>query len=794
MSPVPPLGNLLDPVRGVWQVAVTPDPVDLNTKISSLDGPVRVVFDDRAVPHIFAATTADAVRALGYIVARDRLFQMELQTRATAGTLTELVGRAALGIDQNARRLGMAASAERMFGELDPTGFTRTRLDEYAEGVNAWIDEMPDTELPLEYHLLGSAPARWEAVHTAFLLRQMGLTLAGYAHDLRREQVIALVGEDAAAALFPVHSLLQEPIQPNGEDGPRYDLAPIPPPVPGGPAELAAVGAINAMLFADPSVPDRPVEASNNWVVAGSRTESGNALLAGDPHLDLTLPSIWYEAHMVVPGEIDVYGVTFPGVPGIVIGFNRNLSWSFTNTGADVMDFYDESLDDPERPTRYMLDGQWRDLDVRVERYLGKRGNVLAEDTIYSTHRGPIRQVGGRSLSMRWTVLETAGEILALDGVSRATNVGEWRTAMRTFRAPAQNGVAADTDGNISLYSFGWYPVRPDDGNGLVVRDGTTSESDWTGEWEFLAYPGAVNPEQGFLASANQEPVDPGTNPTFLGADWTSPWRAIRINQLLRANDSVTAEDMRAYQTDPGSARAEFFLPFLTEAGAYGENENAARARTLLREWDGRYTPDSKAAVVFEWTMDRLTALTWDELIADGDSRRVDTPGDVLLWSLMHDSDNQWWDNKETQEIENRDQLIVRAMGWAYADAVARYGEIGEGWRWENVGHANIEHLIRAPPLSRFGIPVQAGIGTLGAWSRSGKHGPSWRMVVEMGSEVRAQVTYPGGQSGNPMSLFYDDRIQQWSNGQLDEVLFPRTPDDLPRERTIATVLLEAGR
>lgn len=791
--PLPPLGRLLDPVRGIWLVAVDTGPQDLDVSMEGLDGPVTVVYDDRAVPHIFATTSLDASRALGYVVARDRLFQMELQTRATAGTLTELVGETALRVDRNARNMGMAASADRAFEAFDPATFPRTLLVAYADGVNAWIDGMPDAALPMEYHLTGTSPARWEPVHTLYHMRQMGLTLAGYSHDLRRVQVIELVGEQAADALFPIHSPIQEPIQPNRDNGARYDALQVPPPRMGGAVNSEVLMALSEMLRDDMSLPDRPVGASNNWTVSGARTASGHALLAGDPHLDLSLPSVWYEVHLVVPGEFDVYGVTFPGVPGIVIGFNRNLSWSFTNTGADVMDFYEETLDDPSAPLRYMLDGEWRDLGIRVEAYRGKRGELLATDTIYSTHRGPIRRVGNRNLSMRWTVLETSTEVAALDGVMRASSVEEWRAAMRLFRAPAQNGVAADVDGNIGLQSFGWYPLRADDGNGLLIRDGTTSASDWQGEWEFADYPGAVNPEQGYLASANQEPIDPRANATFLGADWYSPWRAIRINELLRGNESVTPDDMRSYQTDPGSARARYFLPFLIGAvSGNGSGQDAVRARDILSGWNAEYTKDSKEAVLFEWTMDRLRDLTWDELAPGGEGRRVATPEESILWSLMHDPENPWWDRMATEQVEVRDVTIAAAMGRAYSDALARFGEFSEAWRWENIGQANIEHLIRSNPLSRFGIPVQAGIGTLGAWSRSGKHGPSWRMVVEMGPEVRAWVTYPGGQSGNPTSPYYDDRIEQWSVGELDEIMFPRTVSDLPAENILATIRMEA--
>lgn len=540
--------------------------------------------------------------------------------------------------------------------------------------------------------------------------------------------------------------------------------------------------------------------ASNNWVVAPSRSQSGRALLAGDPHLDLTLPSIWYEAHITVPGAFEVYGVTFPGVPGVPIGFTRRVAWSFTNTGNDVVDWYEETLDDPADPETYFLDGAWRRLERRIEVYRGPGGEVLATDTIRFTHRGPLFRDGDRALSLRWAVLEEARVTEAFLTMLGAQNADEWLTAMQRYRVPVQNGVVADWLGNIAVASYGRYPIRPGDGNGVAIRDGTRSANDWTGNLPVARQPQSRNPAQGYLASANQQPVDPAVDSTYLGVDWPAPWRAMRINALLRADTAVTPDAMRRYQTDPGSARADLFMPHFLDAPerwADGDPEilrRASEAAGLLREWDRRYTRENERAVLFETAMDELEALLWDELLlGQGGNRRFRArPGEEILAVVLRDSASGWWDDRRTPDREEPPaEILSRSLAAALDSTVARHGPAdGGGWRWETLNHANIRHLMGLEPFSALGISVQGGPGTLNPIAGSGRHGPSWRMVVELGPEVRAWAIYPGGQSGNPVSRWYVDRLAAWANGDLAPVLFPDSPDALPADRSLATFLV----
>ncbi len=796
VGPLPALGPLLDPVHGIWSAASTAElPSDATASIAGLDGEIRVVYDDRAVPHIFATTIRDAYRALGYVVARDRLFQLELSGRAGGGTLTELVGARALEADRETRASGMPASAFERTSRLDTTGHTWALASAYISGVNALVTSLKPAQYPIEYKLLGRAPKTMAMVDIYHLLNRMGSTLATSSDELTHLEASARVGTEAADALFPVHAPIVEPIQPNGGRGARFDPFTLPAPGAPDPSAVALLEQMpgSALRALTAFAPARGNDAigSNNWAVAPARSASGHALLAGDPHLELTLPSIWYEAHLVVKDSLDVYGVTIPGAPGIIIGFTPAVAWTFTNTGADVMDYYVETVDMVESPSRYSVDGESRPLTLRVEEYRDPDGKLIATDTLRFTHRGPLQRVRGKWISTRWTVLESMRLLEGFDAASRAHTTDELLAGMASlYEAPAQNMLAADTAGAIGIQSTGRYPVRPTDGRGDLLRDGSFSAHDWTGNWPVSDYPQSIRPAQGFLASANQEPLDPRTQPRYLGANWERPWRAMQINALLRADSAVTPDAMRRYQSDPGSARADLFVPALLNVGRRADaGEKAARAAALLGEWDRTYTKTNRRAVLFEEVMRQVSLRLWDELRTDSSGNPI--PNDMITAMLLRDSTSAWWDERRTPAVEHRDALLREAMGSALDTVVARYGEPDdERWRWDRVRFANINHIMRLPAFSRREIPVQGGTSTLWPSSGDGRHGPSWRMVVEMSTPRRAWATYPGGQSGNPLSGRYDDRIAGWSNGLLDTLRLPAVPSDLtaPQQRARLTL------
>lgn len=795
IGPVPPLGQLLSPSTGIWSVVQSAElPEESAAELAGLSAAVEVRYDDRGVPHIFAASEADAARALGWVHARDRLFQMELVQRAVAGTLTELVGARALPLDQGARRLALAQGAMAKWEAIPDSSAVKQVVRAYMEGVNAYVEGMSPQDLPLEYRLLGRKPRRFEPQDTYFLLIRMSQTLSFQQGELGFHAVEQLVGRAAAEAIYAVEAPIQEPIEPvAGRNAARLNAAwRMPAPLVPDSTRVATARAFGEL--AQSLTRGEAIVGSNNWSVSPRRSATGNALLAGDPHLELTMPSIWYEAHLVVPGEMDVYGVSLPLSPIIPIGFNRDMAWTMTNTGNDVIDLYRETVDDSTSPRRYQVDGAWRDVTQRLETYRDPRGAVVKVDTFYATHRGPLIRTALGWTSQRWTAREPSDEGNNFRLGMRATGVRDFYSRTETYQTPAQNMMTADREGNIGIRSTGRYPVRPGDGRGDVVFDGSTSASDWIGNQPLTWYPQAINPSQGYLASANQQPIDPSVRREYQGNDWPSPWRAMRINNLLRGDSSVTVDEMRRFHTDPRSELTPFIMTAVGDAkssaeaaGTWTADDEAAFG--ILVKDDPAFTPDSRWAVLFAALVSNLTDLTWDELVPAGAERRLATPGQMILVMLLRDANNVWWDDRRTSDVvESRDAIVLKALREAWGKTRATQGNDPAQWRWGNVRQINVHHLLRLPGFGRSGLEVQSGPGTLSPSESNGTHGASWRFVVELGSEVKAWGTYPGGQSGNPVSSRYDDRLELWRTGQLAELRFPRSAAELTPVQTRSTL------
>jgi len=451
------------------------------------------------------------------------------------------------------------------------------------------------------------------------------------------------------------------------------------------------------------------------------------------------------------------------------------------------MDFYKEQVDDPQDPKAYIVDNQWQYFEKRVETYVGTEGSVIQTDTILHTHRGPVAEEDNVYTSMRWTVLEESGELDALVAIAKATSVDDWMSGMESWMAPTQNGLVIDRLGNIAIL----------DTSGDQIYDGSISDNDWKSWLDISDYPGSINPEQGYLTSSNQQPVDPTLYKSYLGSDWPPPWRAMRINQLLRSDPTYTLEDLIEFQTDPGSARADIFVAaFLNAANTFGydSSPSAQEAISLLSEWDRLYTKSNERAILFEAAMNKLAENTWDEL-EDEEGRAVVRPGSTVLAALLQTPDNKWWDDRSTTDRqENRDDILIKSIDQAFETIKNQYGTKSEGgWRWDKVQTANIYHLMNIPGLSALGVPVQGGPETLSPNSGSGRHGASWRMVVELGDSIIAKGVYPGGQSGNPLSPAYKNRLDDWSSGNLQDLYFPKHIEEMLKSSVKIVELIPVG-
>lgn len=778
---VPPPGKFFSPFHGFLQNTVSDTSArQAELSLNGLQGDVTIWYDDNAVPHIFAGNDADLYFAQGYAVARDRLWQMEFYTLVAAGRLTEIVGRDALNLDRYHRRLGMARTASAITKRLLADSVAGPMLEAYAAGVNAYIRQLTYQDLPIEYKLLGYAPEPWSPYKSILMLMNMRLTLNSGSTDHRLTNVFAKYGRGIIQSLFPDYPSAESPIVPEGTP---WTFTPVP--IPSVPTTIAALpnGTPTDDLAFHWRVPlPQSDVGSNNWAIAGERSATGLPILANDPHLELTLPSIWYQIQLSAPG-VNVYGVTLPGTPSVIIGFNEAVAWGVTNVGSDVMDFYRIQFGDSGYDT-YWHDGQWKPTTRHLEVYRLKGGDTWT-DTVYCTHHGPVEfhesrggddATGSRleGYAMRWIGNDTTGaDVLTFHYLNRAKNYDDYRSALTHFTAPAQNFVFASRDNDIAITSNGKLPVKWK-GQGKFVLDGTLAGHDWQGWIPYDQLPTVRNPERGYVSSANQFPADT-TYPYYLNWSFAHPSRAMRINERLDRMQQATADSLRALQNDNYHVDARRILPRLLKAVQADDSLRWSPAYQAIAAWNLENQPDAVGASLFDYWRAELLSLIWSDDFPSGEALLYPT-ADRTMALLLDEPLAPWFDRKDTPDtVETADDIIRLAFRQAVAKLHNRFGPLSpKNWAWGNVKETQVMHLIPAfRSFGRTGIRVGGGSGIVNATSET--NGPSWRMVVQLDREWPVAFgLYPGGQSGNPASSYYDNMIDRWASGQLDTLLFMR--------------------
>ncbi len=769
--PTPPLGDLLDPARGLAKNARMAEwRAHEELEIAGLDGEVRVLRDQRGVPHIFADSDKDATMVLGYVVAADRLFQMDFMPRVVSGRLSEILGDDLLPTDRMIRATGMLWSAERNLEQIiaDEDSRMEDIVSWYMAGANAYIDGLSKSEYPVEFKLLGYAPERRTILHSLLLLQYMNFDLSYWTDHPSFSEVRELMNPAAFEALFTAHSDLAVPILPDEALAAYEDKGP-------NPDQPAAIDSLASdslrdevqtrpATLADSAVSWLPVgvyepgKGSNNWAVDSSRSATGRPILSGDMHLALRLPAIWYEAHIVTPTR-NAYGVTIPGAPTLVEAFNDRLAWAFTNTGADQIDHYGLVLDESKR--KYLFEDRWIDLTIEIDT-LDVRGTGPVLDTLRYTHWGPILHGTEQPISIQWTAHKSSRTLLALWEMGMARNLKTFEQALRFWDTPMQNILVATMDGDIAIRSTGFLPIRANR-QGVGVLDGTSGSSGWTGRVPFEALPYAVNPSRGFLASSNQEPAGEAY-PYYLGHFWDSAFRSVRIDQLMRSKQVHTVADISSYQSDVTVVQHDLFVPVLDTLELPRTRVDSLR-RWLLA-WDGKATTDRFEPLLFDEFLNIWLQLVWDEF---ADTRSPETAKAFEL--MASDPASEWFDIRDTHLMQETAPDVVRAALKATVDSVeARYGWDRSKWRWGAHHGIRFDHLLRTLRVLGRGPYEYPGFeSTLSpAAGRRTTHGASWRMVVDFsGDRPVARGIYPGGQSGNPFSRWYDNQIYPFLEFQL---------------------------
>ena len=774
----PRFGYFLHPQQGFWQNAVPAEAsFSGELKLEGLQGNADVYFDDRLVPHVFADNDRDAFYIQGYLHAKFRLWQMDFQTRAAGGRLSEVIGKGMLSIDRFFRRLGMVYAAENSLKAAEADPVTKEAMDAYTAGVNAYIAALPANKIPLEYKLLDSKPEKWSNLKTCLFLKFMSWDLAGAEWDFELANARRLLGATDFEKLYPIIQDSLDPIIPKGTAF-----------LPAG-IQVKEPVSIDSTMYRDIKDSTAPValeprpdkdNGSNNWAVSGSKTASGRPILCNDPHLGLNLPSLWYEMQITTP-SMNTYGATFPGAPAVIIGFNDSASWGFTNAMRDVRDFYEIKFRDSSMQ-EYWFNNQWTRTVFREEPIIIRDSADLAEK-IAMTVFGPVMYdrsyenelKDGKYYACRWKAHDASNELLTFIKLNRSKNLADYKDAISTFKCPGQNMLFATKTGDIAITQQGEFPAKWRR-QGDFPMPGSDSSYIWQGTIPMNENPQQVNPERGFVSSANQLPVD-STYPYYLGGSYP-PYRGWIINRYLNQMNNISPQDMMRLQADNYNVFAEFARPVLLRyIDQAALNTDEQKYLAVVKNWNLRNDPGETGISVFKAWWDSLEVSVFGDeinaLTGSGTNKAAAKWPDesTLAEALLRDSTAyRFTDDITTTEVETIQALVTKALKLATPDL--KKAEADGNLAWGKYKATGVRHLLKIPALSRMNLNIGGGEHIINATKQF--HGPSWRMIVHMTDNIEAYGVYPGGQDGNPGSKYYDTFVDNWVEGKYYPLLFIR--------------------
>ncbi len=761
---IPALGPLLDPVNGCWTSAESVNK-DYN---ASLKLPIKdaasVWYDDQMTPHIKATNDHDLYFLQGYVHASFRLWQMDMQTRAAAGRVSEVAGDKALAFDRKQKRKGMLFAAENSLKAAEANPTTKLMLDAYTEGVNSYINSLKKGDYPLEYKLMGFAPEPWTSFKCILLMKYMADDLSGRTDDIAHSYLRSILPKEQFELLYPDKISGASPVIPAGT---VYNKPTLSKPV--APADSMAFPLYAITDFDAPRIEGK---GSNNWALSGARTASGVPILCNDPHLALNLPSLWFKVQLMAPG-VNVYGASLPGAPGIIIGFNDNISWGLTNNYRDVKDYFEIKPVQGNR-NKYWFNGKQVDYTIRAE-VINIKGKPSFTDTVRYTLHGPVmydlsyyeRKSLKRPLAVCWMGHRPSNEYNAVYLMNRAQDYTDFVTAIQSFECPAQNMLYADRKGNIALWGQGQYVNKWKD-QGRFIMNGWDSATLWKELIPMRENPHAENPAQGYLCSANQCVTD-STYPYWYNGDY-SEFRAWRINQVLSGMQKASIQDMFALQNDNYSMLAANVLPLMLQNRIGQPDEYIA----TMSRWNYRLTAETIAGTAFQVWWHYLCKEIWNEKFKNVPFSTLPLQ-ERTMQLIMSESVPMYClscDRTDYKSFFN--SLVTRS----YTNALDSLGKLkkNNALYWYKAKNTSITHLTKIPAFSFEGVPTGGWGNTVNAMKPG--YGPSWRMVVQMGPEIEAYGIYPGGQSGNPGSKYYADYLQYWSEGKYHRLVFLPNKDE----------------
>ena len=727
--------------------------------LSGLTDDVKVIRDERGVPHIYASNEHDLYFMTGYITAQERLWQMDMVRHATQGRLSELFKRDMFETDYFLRALGMPKKSQMVLEREDPA--ILATLQAYTDGVNSWIEECGN-KLPPEFRILGYKPEPWTMIDITNIIGFIGWDLASsnLSNEINNYKLTRKLGPEKASELIADWNMVDEVVFPDFRlDDKLLDQATD---AIGSMEELEKLGIVT-------------LSGSNNWAVSGSRSETGKPILSNDMHLGFNVPGFWMQIHQVIPGKLNVTGVLFPGEPFIIAGHNDRIAWGMTNLSVDDIDLFVETVD--STGNNYLYNGEW--LPFRTEEHMLKMGPDSSQTRIIKyTHHGPVisgmQGIDDAVLTMCWTGYDYSDEIKAVYNLNRASGWDEFRTALSQFRSISQNFAYADVDGNIGLNTGGGIPVRK--GTGLLPRKGDTDEFEWKGYVPFELLPSSFNPENGFVSSANQRTVDE-SYPFFISGEFSMPYRIMRIREMAAGKQILGIEDFKRMITDNHSAYAALLTPvIISNVSATGADDK--KLSTVIEElkgWNYDMSASLVAPTLFEFVRIELARhIMLDEL----DELYGSTLGrqhDFYIYSMVSSGPDEWIDNTDTPEKETMETIIAKSIRAAWDTLAARYGEYGDNWQWGKIHTFTLEHpmggvkiLNRLLGLNSKTYGVDGSYHTVEPYAYRDNfrvhHGASERHIFNTADWDKSLTVIPTGTSGIPGSPFYLSQTETYVN------------------------------
>ena len=753
--------------------------------LTGLSDSVTVYSDERGMPHIYANNEHDLYLAVGYISARERLWQMDLIRRGAYGRLSEIFGKSFLQADIFSRCLRIDEKSKLILKNEDPE--IVACLQAYADGVNAFINSA-GRKLPLEFKLLSYTPEPWSLEDILSIIGLMGWSLdaGNLTAELFIYQLARKVGSEKAFSLIPDWKTVTNIAYPDFEINDTL---------------ISLTRSIVASFDQIIKLGVTAFSGSNNWAVAGNRSETGKPLLSNDMHLSLGAPGIWIQMHQVIPGKLNVTGVVIPGEPFIVAGHNDKIAWGMTNLRVDAVDLYAERIN-PENRNQYFLNGDWKEINGKAEiiRIKGGKNDTV---NIRFTHRGPIisglinldnipkkikwlgydyltglKSVEDISLSMRWSGFDSSDEVRTIYLLNRADGWDDFRSGLRTFRSISQNFVYADTEGNIGLQTGGGIPVR--EGNGIMIMSGETDEYDWTGYVPFEQLPNSFNPENGEVSSANNKTVT-DDYPYFISHSFDVPYRINRIRQMLDEKEIFSTEYFKRMVTDQHSDLARLITPYILRLNDNQDTLTSSETLALnaLSVWDYDMNPGLAAPTILEFFRNSFKRNLLADEMGDLYDQLWDICGEFYVYRILKERPDEWVDNVNTAKVETIDDIVMQSFRDAILSLIKKYGKDPGNWEWGKIHTVTFTHPLGSVRIlgSLFNLnskkfPIGGSDHTVCPYfdfkpGFEALYGASMRYIFNTADWDESYSVIPGGTSGVPGNEFYLSQVKTYLDGKF---------------------------